>query len=243
MLPAQPWDGFEHEGGHATGGAFGDEGIVEFQVLFGIERTVAAGPPGAIGVGARHHVEAGAAGRAAELVHPRQADGVARLAVKVGETTDELVLAGGRAAGPQGGFDGRGARVVELDSAKIAGHNRGHFFQQADFHLGSEVVGVHQGLGRLGHRFGDLGMAVAQIGDVDPTGEVDVLVAVGVDHFATVAAFEGHREELHLAGEAADILAGTRVQGVALGTGQGVALDTWIFVEIDCVLCWIVGAH
>ena len=74
----------------------------------------------------------------------------------------------------------------------------GQLLQQPHLDRRGEVVGVHQLAGRLLHRFGDLGMAVAQAGDIDAGGEVDVDVAVHVGQRAALARLEGDREEAHL---------------------------------------------
>ena len=236
-------DRLEDKRGDLVGRAFADESIVEIEVFLGVEATVFTSPPGAIGVGPRNHVKTGSSGRAAELGHSSQADRVAGLAMEVHEATEELMFSGRGTSGSKGCFDGCRSAIIKLHAGQVARHDRDELFEKLCLDLGREVVRVHQTVGPMVDRFANLRVTVAQVRYIDTAGKIDVLVAINVGHRAPGGTVERDREELDLAGKAADVLGRLGVGFLTFRTRNLFRHEVWYGLEVDAIFARIITGY
>jgi len=176
--PAQTLDRLEHEACDRADRCLVDVLAIEGQVLIRVDRAVRPGPDRPVNIGPRHHVRAWRAHRAidvrADLAERHRAVGPA---VKIVKAADRLMPARRRAQHANARLDRRGAAVVELESVEIAGQHRGELLHQLRLDRRREVVRVHQPRRCPRDALADLRVAVAQRGDVDARGKIDVVVA------------------------------------------------------------------
>ncbi|MPM86359.1 hypothetical protein SDC9_133448 [bioreactor metagenome] len=82
-----------------------------------------------------------------------------------------------------------------------------------------------------------------QRGHIYAAGKIDVPVAVGVLHHASLGFFECHRKELDLTGKSAVISGGALVEFAAARSRNGSGCQVWSDVKIELIRTRIVLAH
>jgi len=152
--------------------------------------------------------------RPADSGHGGEALGAERLAVHVVVERDELVFPGGGAGGVQACLDALRPFAPELYVVQVSGRDLNQRLQESRLDFGVEIMAVLKLARVLDPCLCDLGMAMAEVCDIDAAAEVYVRVAVHIGKRDAFAGFVGHLKEPRLGRIALHVLAGSLLDGV-----------------------------